>query len=306
MSNANTKALVASDPVWSVAPSLEEATERDVILLTREGHVLSEREVRVRRAGGWLLAGGVGALFGMSLGAVLGPALGALAAGGFLGALAWQNRYTPELRRAVALLTASRREEARALLDELEQRNLGWGYQAYVDLLRAKLSWQEGQFDEARRRYTKALDAYRARTVPQHNGMYWICLFDLAELEAASGNVERARQMRDELDGAPTGEYFRMERMLTDLLIAFHADAPQELPADELYEWAKTALRMNRWGTIVVLLAWAFERSGDEDMARHLLGEAPERLESVFAQAHPREHAWMMERRAAWKLDEEL
>jgi hypothetical protein len=109
------------------------------------------------------------------------------------------------------------------------------------------------------------------------------------------GKVEVAKTARVELEQAPRGDYFSMELALTDLMIAFHAGDVIGLPDDqELYEWAKAALRTSRFGVSVVLLAWAFRQRGDEDMAGHMLREAPTRLETEFLkECAPRLEAWL-------------
>jgi hypothetical protein len=110
--------------------------------------------------------------------------------------------------------------------------------------------------------------------------------------------------VRAELSAAPDGDYFRLARMLTDLTIAFHRGAADGLP-DDLHDWAREALEMNRFGHGLVLLSWAYGARGDQDMAAHLLREAPDRLEASFLpECDPRLHAWMEEKRVAWKLDE--
>ncbi|HWN68050.1 MAG TPA: hypothetical protein VNM90_10460, partial [Haliangium sp.] len=102
----------------------------------------------------------------------------------------------------------------------------------------------------------------------------------------------------------PHGSYFEMDRMLTDLLLAFHTGDADALQGD-LYEWAKAALKTNRFGLNVVLLAWAFHHRGDNDMARMMLREAPARLAGHYlADSAPRVHAWMQAKRDEWKLDE--
>ena len=65
----------------------------------------------------------------------------------------------------------------------------------------------------------------------------------------------------------------------TELKIAADADAPDALPDnDTLHGWARAALGRTRFGEMLVALAWAFHRRGDDDMARHLLAEAPSRI----------------------------
>ena len=87
-------------------------------------------------------------------------------------------------------------------------------------------------------------------------------------------------------------ESYLRQTSLSHLGLPARAD---RLPDDsELYEWAKAALRTSRFGVSVVLLAWAFRKRGDEDMAGHMLREAPARLETEFlAECAPKLAAWL-------------
>ena len=70
---------------------------------------------------------------------------------------------------------------------------------------------------------------------------------------------------------------------------------------ERLHDWARAALLRSKFGESLVSLAWAFQRRGDEDMARHLLAESVSRMPRPYlATAQPRLHAWAEERRAAW------
>jgi hypothetical protein len=91
----------------------------------------------------------------------------------------------------------------------------------------------------------------------------------------------------------------------TELKIAADADAPDALPDDNaLHGWARAALGRSRFGDMLVSLAWAFHRRGDDDMARHLLAEAPSRItRSSLPRTSPRLHAWAKDRARAWGID---
>src|SRR5262249_53172065 len=93
------------------------------------------------------------------------------------------------------------------------------------------------------------------------------------------------------------GEVAEMLVQNVDLAIAFAADAPGELPDDEtLHGWARAALLRSRFGETLISLAWAFHRRGDEEMARHLLDEAPSRIGRPSLHiTSPRLHEWAKE-----------
>jgi len=91
----------------------------------------------------------------------------------------------------------------------------------------------------------------------------------------------------------------------TELKIAVEADAPDTLPDDDtLHRWARAALGRSRFGELLVSLAWAFHRRGDDDMARHLLAEAPSRIPRwSLRETSPRLDAWAREKAREWEQD---
>ena len=91
------------------------------------------------------------------------------------------------------------------------------------------------------------------------------------------------------------------------MVSAFHTGDVRLLPDDDdLYEWAKAALRTSRFGVSVVLLAWAFGERGDVDMSSHLLREAPSRLTTEFLpESAPQVSAWLTTRLAELPRDDD-
>jgi hypothetical protein len=286
--------------VWRVSSSLDSAKPGEVLLLDDQGRVLGPQAMRRATVVGWGVVGSVVGVGAGAIGVLVGPIAGVVVGAVTLGFLVWQLRHGREFQRALALASAGRRDEAYAIVEGLERRQLGNQFPPFIDYLAGKLEWQRGHAEAALVRYDRALGAL-ARMRGRGRGMYWICTFDRVQLLAAMGRIDAARAARAELDEAPRGDYFAMELALTDLMIAFHVDDPALLPGDEeLYDWAKAALRTSRFGASVVLLAWAFDRRGERDMAEHLLREAPARLETEFlAETTPRLHAWLEQRRAS-------
>ena len=291
--------------VWRVSSSLDTAKPGEVLLLDDQGRVLGPKAMRKATVVGWGVVGSVVGVGAGAIGVLVSPIAGLVVGAMTMGFLVWQLRHGRDFQRALALASAGRRDEAFAIVQELERRQLGNQFPPFIDYLAGKLEWQRGHGEEALRRYDRALSAL-GRMRGRGRGMYWICTFDRVQLLAATGQLEQARAARQELEEAPRGDYFAMELALTDLMIAFHAGEPASLPGDEeLYEWAKAALRTSRFGASVVLLAWAFDRRGDQDMAEHMLREAPARLETEFlAETTPKLHAWLEERLAAVAPDE--
>lgn len=293
------------DPEWRLARSLEEARVGEVMMLDQNGNVLSPGRIRWIWARSWLTAGAMGAALGVSSALLLGSAaFGGATLGIYLGAFLWQLRHRAALRKVLALCAAGRRDEARVALTDLESQRLPAHYRPILDMLSGNLAFLQGKFEEALQRYERVIQRYRPMGHGATHPIYWICAFNRVQLLASAGDLERARAFRAELEDAPRGSYFEMDRMLTDLLLAFHAGDVGTLDAD-LYEWAKAALKTNRFGLNVVLLAWAFHRRGDDDMARMLLREAPARLTGHYLMdSAPRVHAWMEAKRAEWNIRE--
>lgn len=283
--------------VWRVSSSLDTAKPGEVLLLDDQGHVLGPRAMRRATVTGWGVVGSVVTVGAGAIGVLVGPIAGVVVGAVTLGFLVWQLRHGREFQRALALASAGRRDEAFAIVEGLERRQLGNQFPPFIDYLAGKLEWQRGHGEAALLRYDRALGAL-GRMRGRGRGMYWICTFDRVQLLAAMGRLDAARAARAELEDAPRGDYFAMELALTDLMIAFHAGDATLLARDEdLYDWAKAALRTSRFGASVVLLAWAFDQRGDTDMAEHLLREAPGRLETEFlAETTPRLHAWLVDR----------
>jgi hypothetical protein len=292
--------------MWRVSSSLDSARPGEVLLLDDQGRVLGPRAMRRAAVLGWGVVGGVVGMGAVAITALAGPILGVAAGASTLGILVWHARAGREFRKALALASAGRRDEALAVVTALEGRHLGEQFPPFIDYLTGKLEWQRGSFDASLRRYDRAR-AHLATQRRRGRGMYWVCSFDRVQLLAAMGRLDTARTARAELEQAPRGDYFAMELALTDLMLAFHAGDVKLLPDDdELYEWAKAALRTSRFGVSVVLLAWAFGERGDADMAGHLLREAPSRLTTEFLpESAPQVSAWLEKRLADLPRDDD-
>jgi hypothetical protein len=293
--------------VWRVSSSLDSAKPGEVLLLDDQGRVLGPKAMRRASVVGWGVVGSVVGVGAGAIGVLVSPIAGVVVGLMTMGFLVWQLRHGRDFQRALALASAGRRDEAFAIVQELERRQLGNQFPPFIDYLAGKLEWQRGHAESALRLYDRALQAL-GRMRGRGRGMYWICTFDRVQLLAVMGRVADARAARGELEEAPRGDYFAMELALTDLTIAFHADDPGLLPGDdELYEWAKAALRTSRFGASVVLLAWAFDKRGDDDMAEHMLREAPARLETEFLpETAPKLAAWLAERQGKVVDDDDL
>ena len=284
------------EPKLRLASSLQDARVGELMLLDQDGQVLDPRRRRWHNAASWGIWLGMSAALAFAWAVVVESAL----LGGIVGAWLvatpfWRMRTLRKVQRAVALVANGERDRACVAIDELLAGKLPRMYLPTLWFMRSKLAWQRGNFEEALGRYTEAMRQLESEKRWRNRVLYWACAYDRVQLLAVMGEIERARTAREEAEVAPRGDYFYMERMLADLMIAFHSESLEILPEiDTLYEWAKDALMTNQFGLAVVLLAWAFDQHGEREMVAHLLSEAPERLQSTFfAEAAPAVHAWM-------------
>ena len=281
---------------WRVSTSLANARPGEVLLLDEEGQVLSAAAVRRQQLAQWIGAGGFAGLSMAAITTLMGPWVGLLTGVIFGALMIRQGRAWRRARHALVLASAGRRDAALAEVVKLERGAVSEPMRPFLHYLKGKLEWQRGNLTGALDLYDRALGAVAQR---KRRAMYWVCAFDRVQLLAVMGKVDAARAARAELDTAPRGDYFQLELALTELVIAFAGDQLERLPADdELYDWAKTALGCTRFGTNLVLLAWALGGRGDTEMERLLLREAAPRLATEFlAESFPALHAWYEQRR---------
>lgn len=306
MSDNRQTALVhpGSAAPFRLANSLESASVGEVMAIDENGQVVGPRSAKLAMVKYWSLMAVLGGLGGSVVVMAGAPAvLGGMVFASALGLFAWELRRSPAIKRAVALAAAGHREQAWEAFSTLDQKHHPAPTRATIDYWMGNLAWQKGDLEMALARYERA--SHIARQSRHMKVTLWIVEFARAQLYAVRGEVEKAKLLRAQLSDAPSGDYLRMARILTDLAIAFHADDAGELPDDaELYEWAKQILSMSRFGQGALLLSWAFAARGDDDMAKMMLREAPERLRGSFpAETDPKLFEWANARADEWDLD---
>ena len=302
----NTKRLV-------VARSLADAAPGEMVFVNRRGQSMPARRVAFSRAIAWTTIASSGLVTGLIYGAFFSSATIGVIAGALMQSLAmFKLRHWPAFRAAMAYVAASRWEEARSALLALEGKRLRADQRLSVQLILAAVEGLLGQPQESLDRLERAQTGVASWRAPSR-----VMRCQAASLRAAAlatlGRVDDARRARDDLvreaDAAtgdrPRGDYLDMLVQGTELKIAVEADAPDTLPDDDtLHRWARAALGRSRFGELLVSLAWAFHRRGDDDMARHLLAEAPSRIPRwSLRETSPRLDAWAREKAREWEQD---
>ena len=302
------------DQPLRAARSVAAASAGEVIVLDRQGQVLGPRQVAIAQARAWVLLGAMVGGVGLFYGALFSTTAGVFAGAGAAVLVGIQMRHWPRYRAALALTSSYRWEEAHAAMLALIKTRLPAYWKKHLQVGLAGLDSLLGRPQEALDRLDALLPEVRAASGGYPVLLRWRAELLRAGVLARLGRLIESRRQRDDVAAQmqtwesrrrrPRGEYFDVMLQSVDLAIAFEADEPDGLPDDEtLHGWARAALLRSRFGSILVYLAWAFERRGDGDMARHLLAEAPARMpRSSLPTEAPRLHAWAEERRAAWGL----
>jgi len=297
------------------ARSVAAAAAGEVIFLDRQGQVVGPRQVAFARARTWAVLGtmvaGVGLVYGALFSLPVGVAAGAVTAL----AMTIRLRNWPRYRAALALVSSYRWEEAHAAMKELLNRRLPPYWQTHLQVDLSRMDCLLGHADTALARLDALLPRLRATATSHSLNLRWRAEMLRAAILAGVGQLDDARRQRDAVatqieawearHRRARGEIHDVTLQALDLAIAFHGDRPDWLPDDQtLHDWARAALLRNQFGSMLVYLAWAFERRGDADMARHLLSEAPARTprSSLHIEA-PRLQAWADDRREAWGLN---
>lgn len=281
-----------------VATSLEQARPGQSLMIGPSGAVVGPHSIEViaatLRAAAVVLA--PGALVVILAGLAFGN-LGLLAAtiAAVIAAVLWaQPRF--ELGRALALhgrgdlenaeLTA--RRVAVTGFASLMVRGNAW-------MIAGAADWLRGDLDRALASTRRAVADLGAPKTGMWRGVAALARLNEIQLLAIKGDLGGAKARLDllERDGVPDGDLVQLQLADTKLVLAFEAGNPKMLPAD-LHEWMQMALRTNRFGSTLVLLAWALVKRGDAELVPMLLDVAADRLpECRIEQSHPRLARWL-------------
>ena len=298
----------------AIARSLADAAPGEMVAVDRRGQTMTPRQVTVMKAASWTTLVVCGGFVGVLYGVLFSPLVGLVAGIGLELLMLFKMRHWPAFRAAMVQVASGRWEAAHSALVELERKRLPAGQRRSTQVTLAALESIIGQPQQALDRVARAdaaLSKGRGGTGVQRCQMAAIRAGALATL----GRFEEARRARDELvreaaaatGGADRrrGDYVEMLVQSTELQLAAAADTPEALPdGDTLHQWARAALGRTKFGEMLVSLAWVFHRRGDDDMARHLLAEAPSRIpRSTLDKTSPRLAAWAKETARAWGIE---
>ncbi len=270
------------------AEDLATAGPKDVIVIDRRGDVVSHRGRRLR----WGIYYGALAIL-LSLEALAGyelfgvPGLGIAASLGLL--VGWRVLLNARMVEAVRAAVALDLDRAEKLFESiLARRFLPFGTRSVV---LAWLGYSALMRDEPELALERTREALRRR------GAGVTTVMQLARdrevrLLVRLGRIDEARACFDALGGEPKGEALRLAYYTTELYLAF-AEGRHSLDDDTLHERAKHALSITVSTALLAGLAWAFERSGDDEMAELLACQARDRPRDALDRTMPELAEWL-------------
>ena len=274
-----------------VADSFENATAGALVYVDERGQVRSPAHYR-RRGAAYVSAGAItwGALNWL-LYAGFGPV--GLAIGGVM-TFVMGREVVPwfRLRRAIALLAAGRIADAEPLLQRLAQgrsASPSIRSRALQDL--GRIASLGGRYQEALALQQAALQASAGDAQVsgwQRRAAEYGMVVTLVNLD----RVADARRRFDAITRTLEGDYLRAIRASAELYVAFAEDQSRFEPA-LLRERADVALSLPSALPLLLLVAWAYERSGQRAAAAPLLVTARTRTGwDLLRPLYPRLAAW--------------
>lgn len=277
--NALVPARAAANPgSVEIAADINAARADQLVALDGDGNVTSMRRLLWRSLPVAAIAGaGLGSLLALStaFGGVLALPVVMTVAGGWLVYVRGASR----IRRSAEAIA---RDDLVSAGDQVTQFQSSWmpfpSLRGYAAGHAGAIAWRRGNLREALSHTERAIAQLAPGRWRRAGPVYWMQTLNRAQLLAALDRLEEAEAQYEQSRRAPPGNWVEMERAFTELFLAFCRDDATRLPED-LHPWARAALQTNVFGGNLVLLAWAYERRGDPDMAAHLLEESTTRLE---------------------------
>jgi hypothetical protein len=265
-------AVPTRPPPTRVARNLQVASSREFVYVDRKGRVRSPARLRVTQAVSYgvtlgLLGGATALYYGL-----FGPA--GIVVGGVLGV--WFARVIGTglaMGTGLRLMVADRFDEAAAVFTRIARgrfvpRRLRANAEHNLGLCRTIV----GEHEEALALFRSAMARWGSSRGLRGALARRSEVFALINL----GRLEEARASFAALGPAPEGEYLRIQHWTLELYLAL-AEGNHTLPEEELYRRSRAALAITTAAALLGLLAWAYQRRGDEEMSRHLLEECLDR-----------------------------
>ena len=177
-------------------------------------------------------------------------------------------RGTGKLMAIDVIVRQGQLEEGQRRLDavpELRRRNP------------AVYGWIAGRMASHRGDHAGAIKWWR-EALPRMKGVFReIIKLSIVKALALDGQIKEAKVMVGDVQLPREAVQVVSGHVLARIILALHD--PDGLPqGDELHEWSRMALAYSHAGVELTALAWAFERAGDDDMARFLVSEAVDRM----------------------------
>jgi len=280
-----------------LANSLEQARPGQAFAVDEKGNVVGHDSKAMRHASLRILGVyAAGSVFMLAAAAVFGRIAGPVAlVATLLGLLAftWPARRLAHALRSVAaddLVEAERTGVALASSRFASRMVRGNAW-----LIAGSAAWLRGELATAIGFTRRAIEQSGYPPTGTRRAIGALARLNEIQLLAITGDLAAARARLAELDrdGLPAGDLVQMQRIDTDLVLAFEGGDASVLP-DDLDEWVAMVLRTNRFGSTLVLLAWAQTLRGETELAATLLDVAVDRLpECHIDAAHPRLAAWL-------------
>jgi hypothetical protein len=271
-----------------VVYSLQSARPGDLLSLDRQGRVRSRAEVRRTTAFGVFRLGLVGGFVGLLWAGLAGSAVAGIVAGAATSALLLlrARRTRRALTRASGLLASARLTEARVAIEALSRRALDAGSRFARDYLDYLADWMMGE---------RASALAKCQRLHQGSPGRGRVTCDRVWLLAVAGRGQEARAAFESAPRLTQGEWAGLRRVGAELRLAFLEDElPSTFDNERLHHWARAVLATSLFGPLCALLAWAFDKRGDAEMAEHMLEETPARLgRSSLEHLDPPLAAWV-------------
>ena len=138
--------------------------------------------------------------------------------------------------------------------------------------------WLAGNLASHRGDYATALKWWR-EALPRATGVRReVTKLSISKALLLSGQIKEARLEYTAVEFPPEADEVLTGQSFAWIMFALLDPSPGLPPEEELHDRARRALEYSHTGAELAAIGWAFERRGDEDMARFLASEALDRM----------------------------